>query len=232
MDFERRHRPSLGGVIARPGLAGDFVGRVCHMSVGTTEGVIVIERLGELMAHIDYQCLRGKVHAFAAAQRRLARLFHLGRGRPAHDRDLPRFPEPGLAHQRQRRSRFRRDGLRSAHVRLLSQGAGTPLPPPKRAAEITSAHRSPDGTASVVVPNMATAPLDLGGWRLLIDTVESFPLPETVLAPGQPLGAPLPAGSLSDAGRLLTLIDASQLRVDSVAYAGGDPELGWSASFA
>jgi hypothetical protein len=80
---------------------------------------------------------------------------------------------------------------------------------------------------------MATAPLDLGGWRLLIDRVKSFPLPETVLAPpGQPLGAPLPAGSLSDAGRLLTLIDASQLRVEGVAYAGGDPELGWSTSFA
>ena len=113
-----------------------------------------------------------------------------------------------------------------------SEGAGTPLPPPKRAAEITSAHRSPDGTASVVIANMGTAPLDLGGWRLLIDTVKSFPLPETVLAPGQPLGAPLPAGSLSDGGGLLTLINASQLRVDGVAYAGGDPQQGWSTSFA
>jgi hypothetical protein len=46
------------------------------------------------------------------------------------------------------------------------------------------------------------------------------------------LGAPLPAGSLSDAGGLLTLINASQLRVDGVAYAGGDPELGCSTSFA
>ena len=55
---------------------------------------------------------------------------------------------------------------------------------------------------------------------------------EAVLAPGQPLGAPLPAASLSDAGGLLTLINASQLRVDGVAYAGGDPELGWSTSFA
>jgi len=34
------------------------------------------------------------------------------------------------------------------------------------------------------------------------------------------------AGSISDAGGLLTLINASKLRVDGVAYRGGDPELG------
>ena len=112
-----------------------------------------------------------------------------------------------------------------------SQGAGTPLPLPRRVAEITSAHRAPDGTASVVVANMGTAPLDLAGWRFLIDTVKSFPLPETVLAAGQPLSAPLPAGSLSDSGGLLTLVNSSQLRVDGVAYAGGDPQQGWSTSF-
>jgi hypothetical protein len=55
---------------------------------------------------------------------------------------------------------------------------------------------------------------------------------KAVLARGQPLVAPLPAGSLSDAGGLLTLINASQLRVDGVAYASGDPELGSSTSFA
>jgi hypothetical protein len=112
-----------------------------------------------------------------------------------------------------------------------SRGAGTPLPLPRRAAEITSAHRAPDGTASVVVANMGTAPLDLAGWRFLIDTVKSFPLPETVLPAGQPMSAQLPAGSLSDSGGLLTLVDASQLRVDGVAYAGGDPQQGWSTSF-
>ena len=35
------------------------------------------------------------------------------------------------------------------------------LPLPKRAAEITSAHRAPDGTASIVVANMGAGPLDL-----------------------------------------------------------------------
>jgi hypothetical protein len=112
-----------------------------------------------------------------------------------------------------------------------SKEAGTPLPLPRRVAEITSAHRAPDGTASVVVANMGTAPLDLAGWRFLIDTVKSFPLPETVLPAGQPLSAPLPAGSLSDSGGLLTLVNSSQLRVDGVAYAGGDPQQGWSTSF-
>ena len=110
-------------------------------------------------------------------------------------------------------------------------GDGVQLPLPKRAAEITSAHRAPDGTASIVVANMGEAALDLTGWRLLIDTVTSFPLPATTLAPGQPLSIPLPAGSLSDAGGLLTLINSSQLRVDGVAYLGGDPVAGWSTSF-
>ena len=56
---------------------------------------------------------------------------------------------------------------------------------------------------------MGTAPLDLAGWRFLIDTVKSFPLPETVLPAGQPLSAPLPAGSLerqrraADAGQFV-----------------------------
>jgi len=108
---------------------------------------------------------------------------------------------------------------------------GALLPAPKRIAEITSAHRAPDGAASVVVANMGVSPLDLTGWRLLIDTVTSFRLPATSLPPGQPLSTPLPAGSLSDAGGLLTLINSSQLRVDGVAYLGGDPAAGWSTSF-
>jgi uncharacterized protein YukJ len=113
----------------------------------------------------------------------------------------------------------------------FSTGAGVALPLPKRAAEITSAHRTPDGAASVVVANMGAGPLDLTGWRLLVDTVTSFPLPAANLSPGQPLSAPLPAGSLSDAGGLLTLINSSQLRVDGAAYLGGDPAEGWSTSF-
>jgi uncharacterized protein YukJ len=113
----------------------------------------------------------------------------------------------------------------------FSAEAGTLLPAPKRIAEITSAHRAPDGAASVVVANMGAAPLDLTGWRLLVDAVTSFPLPATILAPGQPFSAPLPAGSLSDAGGLLTLINSAMLRVDGVAYLGGDPAAGWSTSF-
>ncbi len=113
----------------------------------------------------------------------------------------------------------------------FSAGAGTMLPVPKRLAEITSAHRAPDGAASLVVANMGAAALDLTGWRLLVDTVTSFPLPATILAAGQPFSAPLPAGSLSDAGGLLTLINSAQLRVDGVAYLGGDPAAGWSTSF-
>jgi hypothetical protein len=37
---------------------------------------------------------------------------------------------------------------------------------------------------------------------------------------------------LSDGGGLVTLVNAGNLRVDGVAYLGGDPKAGWSTSFA
>ena len=113
-----------------------------------------------------------------------------------------------------------------------SEGAGTPLPPPKRAAEITSAHRSPDGTASVVIANMGTAAARPRRLAAADRHGQELPAARNGSPPGQPLSAPLPAGSISDGGGLLTLINASQLRVDGVAYAGGDPQQGWSTSFA
>ena len=54
----------------------------------------------------------------------------------------------------------------------------------------------------------------------------AFPLPAATLAPGQPLTIPLPAGALGDAGGLMTLLNSSNLRVDGVAYLGGDPRDG------
>jgi hypothetical protein len=107
-----------------------------------------------------------------------------------------------------------------------------PLPAPKRAAEITSAHRAPDGTGAVVVANMTAQALDLTNWRLLVDAEKTYPLPATQLPPGHPLSAALPAGALCDEGGLVTLIDAANLRVDGVAYLGGDAKAGWSTSFA
>jgi uncharacterized protein YukJ len=111
-------------------------------------------------------------------------------------------------------------------------GAFSPLPTPKRAAEITSAHRAPDGTAAVVVANMSAAALDLSHWRLLVDAERAYPLPAKLLAPGQPLATALPAGALSDGGGLITLLNPGNLRVDGVAYLGGDARAGWSTSFA
>jgi hypothetical protein len=114
----------------------------------------------------------------------------------------------------------------------FSSGAFSALPIPKRAAEITSAHRAPDGTGAIVVANMTAEPLDLTDWRLLVDAQRIYPLPATHLPPGQPLSAALPAGALSDGGGLVTLVNSSNLRVDGVAYLGGDPNAGWSTSFA
>lgn len=114
----------------------------------------------------------------------------------------------------------------------FSAGGFAPLPSPKRAAEITSAHRAPDGTATVVVANMTDAPLDASKWRLLVDAQRTYPLPASPLAPAQPLAAALPAGALNDRGGLVTLLDGEGLRVDGVAYLGGDANAGWSTSFA
>ena len=114
----------------------------------------------------------------------------------------------------------------------FSGGGLAPMAPPKRAAEITSAHRAPDGSGSIVVANMTGEPLDVTNWRLLIDTQTTHPLPAAQLAPAQPLSAPLPQGVLTDAGGLVTLLDAAGLKVDGVAYLGGDSSAGWSTSFA
>ena len=114
----------------------------------------------------------------------------------------------------------------------FSSGAFSALPIPKRAAEITSAHRAPDGTGSVVLANMSAAALDLSRWRLVVDAERVYPLPATPLAPGQPIAAALPAGALSDGGGLITLANSGNLRVDGVAYLGGDAKTGWSTSFA
>jgi hypothetical protein len=105
------------------------------------------------------------------------------------------------------------------------------LPLPQRAAELTSLHRAPDGTGALNLANMTNAPVDLTGWTILADAEKSLPLPAGALAPGQPLSLPLAAGFLNDAGGILTLVNSASLRVDGVAYLGGDPVNGWSTSF-
>jgi uncharacterized protein YukJ len=113
----------------------------------------------------------------------------------------------------------------------FSSGAPVALPVPKRAAELTSLHRAPDGTGTLVLTNMTTASLDLSGWSVLSQAKQSLPIPPVPLASGQPLTIPLPAGALDDRGGILTLANAAGLRVDSVAYLGGDSSSGWSTAF-
>jgi uncharacterized protein YukJ len=113
----------------------------------------------------------------------------------------------------------------------FANGVGEPTLPPLRAAELTSAHRAPDGAGAIVVTNMSAASLDISGWTILAQAEQTIRLPATSLAPGQPLSiAPAP-DVLADGGGILTLRDASGLRVDGVAYLGGDPAQGWSTSF-
>jgi uncharacterized protein YukJ len=113
----------------------------------------------------------------------------------------------------------------------FSNGLGAPLPLPVRAAELTSVHRAPDGTAALVVANMTNAPIDLTGWTIVAQAATIVPLPAVPLAPGQPLSVALAPGVLDDSGGLLNLRNAANLRVDGVAYLGGDAAEGWSTSF-
>ena len=48
-----------------------------------------------------------------------------------------------------------------APVYDYASGTGVAVAPVKRAAEITSLHRAPDGTGSAVIANMSPAPLDI-----------------------------------------------------------------------
>ncbi len=107
----------------------------------------------------------------------------------------------------------------------------TPMPVPKRPAELTSLHRAPDGTGTLILTNMTNASLDLTGWSVLSQAELSIPAPAIPLASSQPLTIPLAAGVLNDSGGILTLINAAGLRVDGVAYLGGDALNGWSTSF-
>lgn len=113
----------------------------------------------------------------------------------------------------------------------FSNGLGAPLPLPQRAAELTSLHRAPDGTGTLILANMTNAPIDLSGWTIVIDAAKTLALPGGALLPGAPLSFALAAGALNDAGGILTLVNAANLRVDGVAYLGGDPTNGWSSSF-
>jgi len=113
----------------------------------------------------------------------------------------------------------------------FSNGIGAPLPLPDRAAQLTSLHRAPDGACAVVVANMTSAPIALAGWTILAQADKAVPLPATMLPPGQPLSVALAPDLIDDSGGILTLLNPANLRVDGVAYLGGDPTTGWSTSF-
>jgi hypothetical protein len=112
----------------------------------------------------------------------------------------------------------------------FSKGDGALIMPPPRLAQLTSAHRGPDGAASVVLTNMSLDPLDLSGWALVIDAKTPIDLPATKLGPGQPLSLTLAPGSLKDRGGVLMLVNPSGLCAHCVACRGGDPVAGWSSS--
>jgi uncharacterized protein YukJ len=112
----------------------------------------------------------------------------------------------------------------------FSKGNGALVMPPPRLAQLASAHRGPDGAASVVLTNMSHGPLDLSAWTLAIDAKAPTDLPATKLGPGQPLSVTLAPGSLKDQGGVLMLVNASGLSVHCVAFSGGDPVAGWSSS--
>jgi len=112
----------------------------------------------------------------------------------------------------------------------FSTGDGALIMPPLRAAQLTTAHRGPDGACSVVLTNMSHAPLDLAGWRLLVDDRRTTALPTAALGPGQPTSIALAARGLSDSGGVLLLVNAGGLGVHCVAYPGGDPAAGWSST--
>jgi uncharacterized protein YukJ len=113
----------------------------------------------------------------------------------------------------------------------FSSGVPVALSIPKRAAELTSLHRAPDGTGTLILTNMTTASLDLTGWSVLSQAEQAIPTPAMPLASSQPLTMPIAAGVLDDGGGILTLINAAGLRVDGVAYMGGDALNGWSTTF-
>ena len=79
---------------------------------------------------------------------------------------------------------------------------------------------------------MTNAPLDLAGWTILADAAKvARPAGRRACRPASRFRRRWRPGVLNDAGGILTLVNSANLRVDGVAYLGGDPATGWSTSF-
>ncbi|SDI38830.1 Uncharacterized protein YukJ [Paraburkholderia steynii] len=121
-------------------------------------------------------------------------------------------------------------GFEAPRYDFADGGLGNLVPAPSPKAELTSLNRLSDGTGKLVIANMSTEPLDVSGWSVTTPT-SSLQIPDTTIAPGQPLAVELSNDFINDAGGILSLLDDRGLRVDGVAYLGG-PATGWSTSFA
>lgn len=90
-----------------------------------------------------------------------------------------------------------RDGL----VRIV---AARPRAPRGQPETVTLVHTGPE-------------PIDLAGWALLNYREDRSPL-SGVLTPGAAMTVPLEGPMLSDAGDIITLVDAGGLKIDGVSY--------------
>ena len=129
--------------------------------------------------------------------------------------------------------------------------AGAPPPPPDTtpapdatpasdattAVSIVGAMVNPVGPApeheSVLLLNASPSAVDLTGWTIADRLKRACPVPAQTLAAGEVLRVPVtePA-QLSNQGGLITLLDASGLKVAGVAYTESDARReGWTLTF-
>ena len=113
----------------------------------------------------------------------------------------------------------------------------TPAPDATAAVRIVGAMVNPVGPApeheSVLLLNASPSAVDLTGWTVADRLKRACPVPAQTLAAGEVLRAPVtePA-QLSNQGGLITLLDASGLKVAGVAYTESEARReGWTLTF-
>ena len=148
-------------------------------------------------------------------------LLHVG---GALDRDLPRLPEPGVAHRRRHRARDRRHavpqpGDDASAIRILAAMVNPAGPAPER--------------ETVLLLNASPNPVDLTGWKIADRMKQTCTLPPGPLAAGEVLSVRMSNGvALGNKGGSITLLERGGLKVAGVSYTAEQArEEGWTVTF-
>ena len=144
-------------------------------------------------------------------------------------RDLPRVPVAGLAHRRRDRPSRCRGRPRVPGRRRIR--ANPTFGSASSAALVNPIGPGPEAE-TVTLLNATPQAIDLAGWRLIDKSERTQALSGQIDAGATRVVAVVPPLALGNKGGTITLVDASGLKVDGVAYTKDDAAAdGWTIVF-